>query len=574
MDRVDFFRLARPVQERFVESTQGSATPAPLAILPLARDAKMIGFALLGGAAFVLAIFTLRIGYGDLASRYALVPLSFAGIYSALFALSALGFFKAAARHIHAYAVPYRPAQYLFPIGVIDARAPELAVHRVSEQTQITVDEARRVLRVGFDGNKFEFPARDLALAAGAAQQLSELRDRLANAGPDSSAREQALVDPLVDNGFKNPFAPAEAMRRVVPGWLKFWPFLALILGVLLGGLSFRVRNTLSEARLYRAARSADSAAAYRAYLARGGTNPDVAAVLLPRAELRDAIARSGVAAIEQFVAVHPQTKIQPEVDAALHAALLKELARAEALGTFTALKDFAAQYARYPFLDPDLDRAIDARIQATLQALKPALAPSQTRLLPFFERLLRFTAKHGPEVDVRFQRKPSETIETAEKVLRQSAYFTGEKNLPSAFFDAAHVAPRERAAADALASAINEHFPRDLVDAKAAPTLEDGADVKATVPTMLIVYHTEMSGAFTSRRPRFAISGVGVIGKASFEIPGDAEPLPFKLTVWRAPDLRAVTDTTTPADLYETMASEAFKKFSKKYLATIFVEH
>jgi hypothetical protein len=574
MDRVDFFRLARPVQKRFVESTKGAAAPAPLAILPLARDAKMIGFALLGGAAFVLAILVLRVGYGDLGNRYALTPISFAGIYSALFALSAFGFFKAAARHIHAYAVPYRPAQYLFPIGVIDARAPELAVHRVSEHTQISVDDARRVLSVNFDGSKFEFPARDLALAAEAAEKLSALRDRLANAGPDSSAREQSLVDPLVDNGFKNPFAPAEAMRKVVPGWLKLWPFLALILGVLLGGLSWRARNTLSEARLYRAARGADSAAAYRAYLARGGANPDVEAVLLPRAELRNAVAQSDVSAIEHFIDTHPKTNIQPEVDAALHAALLKELAQAEAVGTLSALKDFGARYARYSFLAPDLDRAIDARIQATLQTLKPALAPSQSRLLPFFERLLRFTAKHGPQVDVRFQRKPIETLETAEKVLRQSAYYTGEKNLPSAFFDVAHVAPREQAAAEALASAINEHFPRDLVDAKAAPTLEDGADSKPTIPTMLIVYHSEMSGAFTSRRPRFAISGTGVIGKASFEIPGDTEPLTFKLTVWRAPDLRTVTDTTTPADLYETMASEAFKKFSKKYLATIFVEH
>ena len=55
--------------------------------------------------------------------------------------------------------------------------------------------------------------------------------------------------------------------------------------------------------------------------------------------------------------------------------------------------------------------------------------------------------------------------------------------------------------------------------------------------------------------------------------IPGEADGLSFKLTVWRAPDLNSVTDASTPADLYETMANEAFKRFMKKYLATLFVD-
>jgi len=188
-------------------------------------------------------------------------------------------------------------------------------------------------------------------------------------------------------------------------------------------------------------------------------------------------------------------------------------------------------------------------------------------------ERLLRYTAKHGPEVQVRFQRKPTETLENAEKSLRLSAYFSGTKTLPGQYFDEAHQTPREAAAAALVTSALNAHFPRDLVDAKAGPALADTADSKPTVPTVLITYHTELSGAFTSRRPRFAMSGIGLISKVSFEIPGDADALGFKLTVWRAPDLNTLTDASTPADLYETMANEAFKRFVKKYLASLFVE-
>jgi hypothetical protein len=573
MDRVDFWALQRSVQERFVASTESAAAPAPLAIRPLAHDTRQIGWLLLGVAGLLGAVVSLRLGFGDLGSRYALTPLWFGAVHAAFFALSALGFLRVIARHVAAHAVPYRPALYLFPIGVIDARSPLFSVHRVSEQTEVRADGARHCLRVALDGATFEFPTPDPARAEEAARTIIELRDRLASAGPDSSAREQSLVDPLVDNGFKNPFSPTESLRGALPAWVRVWPLLALVLGVLLGGAAWHTRNTLSEVRLYAAARAADRTETYRAYLARGGSNPDVAALLLPRAELRDVVQQGDVSALEQFLDAHLNTKIKPEIDAALQQALLKELATAQAVSTLSALKDFGARYARYPSLVPAIDNAIDLRIQAALQQLKPALAANQGRLYPFMERLLRYTAKHGPEVQVRFQRKPTETLEKAEKALRQSAYFTGENSLPGQYFDAAHEAPREAVVAAALIAALAEHLPRDLIDAKAAPAVDDAADPKPTVPTLLISYHTEMSGAFMSRHPRLALSGIGIITRTSFEIPGDSDPQIFKLSVWRAPDLKMITDTSTAADLYDTMSVEAFKRFTKKYLATVFAE-
>ena len=574
MSKLDFWRLERSVQERFVAATQGAAAPAPLAVRPMARDSRIFAYAALGVCALLAGIATLRLGFGDLNSRYAIAPTWFIAVYAGCFALSAFGFFKAAARHVRAYAVPYRPAVYLFPIGVIDARAPQLTVQRISDDTQARFDAARACLRIELNGTHFEFPTNDAARAQQAVAAILELRDRLASSGPDSSAREQSLVDPLVDNGFRNPFSPTESLRRALPWWVTVWPLLALVLGVLLGGAAFFVRNTASEARLYAAARQTDTTESYRAYLARGGKNPDVSALLLPRTELRDAAQHGDVATIERFVATHPSTKIQVEVDAVLHQALSKELAAAQAVGTLSALKDFGTRYSSYAFMSADLERAIDARIQATLQQLKPTLAPNQTRLLPFMERLLRYTAKHGPEVAVRFQRKPTETLEAAEKALRLSAYYTGEKSLPGLYFDEAHAQPREAIAVTPLVAALTDHFPRDFVTAQAAPTLAPDADPTPRVPTLLITYHTELSGAFTSRKPRLAIAGIGMITRATFEIPGDPEPLSFKLSVWRAPDLKTLTDTTTATELYDTMSNEAFKRFTKKYLATLFVEH
>jgi hypothetical protein len=554
-------------------STEGAAAPAPLAVRPLDRDSRQLGWLLLGVAGLLGGIVSLRVGFGSLESRYALTPLWFAAVHAGFFALSAFGFLRAAARHVVAHAVPYRPGLYLFPIGVIDARRPLFSVHRVSEQTEAHADSAGRCLRIALEGTTFEFPATDPARAEQAAQTISELRDRLASAGPDSSAREQSLVDPLVDNGFKNPFSPTESLRKAVPWWVRVWPLLALVLGVLLGAAAWRVRNTLSEGRLYAAARTRDRTDSYRSYLSRGGSNPDVEALLLPRAELRDAVQQGSVAAIEGFREAHAGTQIEPEVDSALQQALLKELTGAQATGTLSALKDFGTRYARYPALAPALDRAIDSRIAAALQQLRPALAPNQSHLLPFIERLLHFTAKHGPEVLVRFQLKPTETLEKAEKALRQSAYFNGEKSLPGQYFDALQEAPREAVVADALIAALAEHLPHDLVAAKTAPPLDAASDTKPSVPTLLVTYHTEMSGAFTSRKPRLALSGIGLITRTVFEIPGDTDPLVFKLSVWRAPDLKAITDATTPSELYDAMATEAFKRFTKKYLATVFAE-
>jgi len=573
MAKVDFWGLTRPVQERFVATTAGAAAPAPLAIRPLASDSRGLAYSAFGVAATVAGIALLRVGFGDLSSRVALAPTTFIALYSACFVLAAAGFFMAVARYVKAYAVPYPPALYLYPIGVIDARSPEFVVHRITEQTEAHFDAARSALRVELEGGHFDFPATDAALAEQAAATVLGLRDKLATSGPVSSAREQALADPLIDNGFKNPFAPADPLRKELPKWLKFWPGMALILGVLLGGTAFLIRNHLSEGRLYAAARKADTSEAYRTYLERGGHNPDVEALLLPRAELRDAQRSGKVADLEHYVDAHPNSPIKIEVESALQQALLKELAQAEAAGTLSALKEFQTQYSRYAFLSANIDRAINGRIDSVLRQLKPALALNQARLIPFMERLLRYTAKHGPQLLVRFQRKPTETLAAAEKSLRQSPYFSGEKTLPGQFFDDAHEAPRQAAMAAALVSELSSHFPRDLLDAQAGPALDSNAESKPTVPTILVTYHVELSGSFPSRKPRFALSGIGLITRISFDIPGDPEPQVFKLTVWRAPDLRTITETSTAPELYEAMAGEAFKRLTKKYLATLFVE-
>jgi hypothetical protein len=568
---VEFFSLARPIQERFVGSCAGTATPAPFALTPLARDPQVLGWCGAGIAAAIGGILALRSGYGDLHNAHALAPLGFALLYSAFFAGSALAFLCAAARHAKLHAVPYRPACYLFPVGVIDARAPSLVVYPISEQTKIELKGGR--LRLGFASASFEFRSGDASALARAAAALEELRKRLETAGPDSSGRELALRNPLVDNGFKNPFSPPEPMKRTVPLWTRIWPLIGIALGLLVGFASWAYRNSLSATALYAAARAADTTEAYRAYLSRGGQNPDVVPILLPRAELREAQQTPGVASLEAFAKSHPDTKIGQEIEILLHNALMKALADSEAQGTLGALKSFEAEYGHYDFLRPEIERATNKRIRATFVALQPALNSEDPAVAPFFDRLLRYAAKHGPALEIVFVQRPSETVEGEEKVLRKSGYFAGESSLPGIAFNAEHELPREAKIASALSAIFAKWVPADVLSVSPPKHIDSATDPVPTVPTITFTYHVEMSGAFTSSKPRVVICGIGLMSRVTFAIPDDKDTLSFKFSAWKSPDLRFVPEGATAADLYEDLAKYAFGKLQKKYLPTLFSE-
>ncbi|HEY2406059.1 MAG TPA: hypothetical protein VGI10_08650 [Polyangiaceae bacterium] len=570
-ERVEFFSLARPIQERFVGSCAGTATPAPLAVAPLVRDPRVLAWCAAGVAAAVGGIFALRSGYGDLHNAHALAPVWLGGVYTAFFVGSGLAFLRAAARLATLHAVPYRPARYLFPVGVIDARSPGLVLYAINEQTKIEHKAGR--LRLDFSGASFEFTSADPAALERAASSIDELRKRLETAGPDSSGRELALRNPLIDNGFKNPFSPPEPMKRSVPLWTRLWPLIGVAVGALIGFASWLERNSLSAHALYAAARAADNTEAYQSYLARGGTNPDVIPILLPRAELRDAQKTPGVAPLEEFAKSHPDTKIGPEVEVLLHNALMKELADTEAQGTLSAIKAFDAHYGHYDFLQREIERATNVRVRATFVALQPALNSQDPAVAPFFDRLLRYAAKHGPALDIVFVQRPSETVEGEEKVLRKSGYFAGETSLPSHAFDAEHEAPREARIAGSISAILGKALPADMLAANPPKHLDSATDPTPTVPTILFSYHVEMSGAFTSSKPRLVICGIGLMSHVTFSIPDDKDVLSFKFSAWRSPDLRIVPEGATAVDLYEDLAKATFSKLGKKYLQTLFSE-
>ena len=293
MAKVDFWALARPVQERFVASTEGAAAPAPLAIRPLARDPRSLAYSAFGVCATLAgdrpAARRLRRSEQSLRARASYVHRAVFGLLRArgrrlLHGRGSLREGLRGALPPRALPVPNRRDRRALA-RVRGASHLRSKPRRTSTRPVPPCASSSRALTSSF---RPPTPRRRNKPPP----PCSACVTSWPTPGPESSAREQSLLDPLIDNGFKNPFAPAEPLRKELPGWIKILAYFRVILGVLLGGAAFLVRNHLSEGRLYAAARRADSTEAYRTYLERGGHNPDVQALLLPRAELRDAAAQ------------------------------------------------------------------------------------------------------------------------------------------------------------------------------------------------------------------------------------------------------------------------------------------
>jgi hypothetical protein len=568
MQRIDFFRLERPIQERFVASAHGTAAPLPLAVNREPMPRALVGWGAGSVLALVAMVVVARVGYASLESPLALHPPWMLGAYLLATGTAAFCAHRAYRALVARRSLPFPPGVYVFPSGLIDTRGREFVIRSLQELGATSV--AGRTLSLQFDeGGRFgfKFPTAEHALEAQRA--LAEHRQRLLEGSTQPSARELALLDPLCDNGFKNPFSPTESMRPPAPKRFPLWAFATIAAGAALGGAAFLVRNHLGEQALYGAARSADNKAAYRAYTERGGARPEVHEILLPRAELAEVVATKSLVQLERFALAQQNSKIATETDIALQHALHHELNVARRAGTLAALKEFQRNHGSHPKIAPLVQSAIEEHSRARLVEFEKRAQPKpQTR--DFFRRLLAYTSVHGSRVHVRFRRRIPESVGRAEAMIRKSLHYGGSNSLPAQYFDAAHSAKREEPVGKHLIEVLGKAFPPDLVQFELAPALPDSDDElpKVDVPTLLVTHRTEMSGGYLLKQPRAALTGIGVLFRVSFQIPGDEEALHFKLSTWNAPDLKRAQHFKGFGDIYDEMAVRAFSKLPEKYLA------
>jgi len=570
MQVIDFFNLERSLQDRFIEAANGAVPPTPLAF----ARARFRPAVLAWGAGCLLAtagvIGLLAVGFGELSSPQALLGGKQVGLLSLLVAFLVFAAMQALLLAHDRDSLPYRAGAYVFPIGVVDAQTDVVRVHRFPELKAVTRRD-RRVLLTFEGGARFEFHTPDAALAEQLVSLVQQNQKNISGESGPPSSRALAAIDPLADTGFKSPLAPSEPRRKESPRVLRFAWLWAVLAGASIGPLLWKGRNVLSEERLYAAARNQGTTAALRSYLERGGSRQDVSQVLLPQAELREAIAKNSVSEIEAFMARGAHDKISVEVQAALKSALLAELARVAGKDSLTALQDFEREQPHHDLVKKELEQKRAELYQRVVRSFSAVAQPSTPGLIGFFGRLLYYTRKHGPQVEIVFRRRAADGSKDAEAQLSKSAYFIGDEMLPSRYFKPEDWERREAEFGQEIAARLSREFPPDVLSFKLAPAIEDdGSDTPPVKkPTLVITHRDEFSGAFMSKKPRGAFVGLGVSVRSAFIIPGDDQPLAFKFSAWLPPDLKKWEQTgTTPKDIYEALARDGLARFTKKQLA------
>jgi len=577
MRQLDFYKLGRPVQERFLGAARGAAAPAPILAMPAGR--VLPGGWIAAAVVFIGGLFVaIGLGFGDLRHTYALAPGWMIGVYSFLVAAASVCALQAAGKVQARTGLPYRAGTYLFPVGVVDATTPTLRVFPLSTLKEVTADKAGAKLRLSFSpGGTFEFPLPTREHADRARDAVLQAQQKLQQAEAARNDHDLALLDPLKDSGVPNPLLPTTPLTRNVPGWRRFAIPLSLALGVALGAGMWYVRNAVSEKRIFAAAHSENTVAGYQAYLQRGGHRSDVSDLLLPRAELQVAHDQGTVAAVQQFIDEHPGTLIGAEVQVALRDALLRELGEAQKAGTVTALRALGKQNEQYlGLIEAEYRKAVDNVYARALSDFEKKAAPDNPDVKPFFKRLLAFSQKYGPRVEVRFRRQPTKGAEEMDKTVRSNPYYLGVQSLPSQYFEDNALRAREEKTGQALVDRMQAAFPKDILEFAVGQPLPSSEDdlPKVTVPTLFVDYRAALSGNFLSVKPKSVFAGAGLTFQLTFKIPKRKAALEQKVSMWRRPDIKAVhEENLKPPEVYARMIDGAFERCSKRWLKYVFAE-
>jgi hypothetical protein len=274
---------------------------------------------------------------------------------------------------------------------------------------------------------------------------------------------------------------------------------------------------------------------------------------------------------LSRYAEAHPDSKIRTEITLALREALLRDLVRVQQEGTLGALEQFKATTPAHKVIEPEL-AAARAQVFAAALAQYKAKARPDERIQQVFEALLRHSERQGPSVQVRFRREVPKSAERSDSAIRRSAYYAGKASLPSQYFSKEYAEPREKVAGQALVEALQKHFSPEILRFELGPGLEgEGELPKVDVPTLFITHTTEMSGGYTTNRPRGVYVGLGLMILADFVIPESEASYRTRYSVWLPPDINEISrESLTPQQVYERNATEGFARFNAKLLAEL----
>ncbi len=577
MKAVDFYKLPRAIQDRFVGSVMSGFPPAPILIAQGGTPLKLVWLGVSAGS-FITLIVAARLGFGSLESSVSLHSALALPLYLGLVFAAGFGLVQAFARVVRERAVPYTAGVYLFPACLIDARSDAFKVYEIKELSGIDIQSG--AIRVTFPGAQFLFPLREAARAPQIIAEVNAARERTVYALSGDDQKELVAIDPLHNPRFSSPVGPREPYEMGRAPWGKLGIAIAAGLAIVVGPAIWAVRNSGSDQTMYARATQANTSDAYRLYLAHGNKfKADVADTLLPRAELRDAEKAGTVDALLAYKKSHPNSKIAKEVSVSIRGAMLTELEKAKAPGTLASLDAFAKRYPEHG-VQPELSAAIHAVYARELEAYKRRAPRKDPAATAFMERLFGWTEKHGPKVEIRFKRKPSSSMDRADQAVSKSSTFGGNVSYPSRYFDDKHAAGREDALAKSLVAQFAAGLPPELFAIATGALVTDADLPDPKVPTLFITHDPEWSGHnYSSSRPRGAYVGIQFKFDASFAIPGDARPYKLSAEIFKHAATYVLVEPGSPQlpsgeaedKVYETMAQGAFDEFGKRFLVGFF---
>lgn len=580
MKAVDFYKLVRAIQDRFVGSVMSGFPPEPILAHKSTTPQKLLWLGLSAGC-FVLLVIVARIGYGSLDSVLALHSAKALILYLGLVFGIAFGLLMAFARVVRERALPYTAGVYLFPACVIDARSDLFQIHDTKDLASVDVQGGK--IRIAFSGGaQFSFPVPEGQDPQRIVAEVNAARDRTMRARATEDPSELVAVDPLHNPRFSSPVGPRDPYALKRPPWGRFGWAVAAAVALLLGPSIWYVRNSGSDKRMYAKATQADDVASYRQYMEHGDRfKEEVGGILLPRAELRAAEKEGTVEALLAYKAAHPGVKIANEMNLAIRAAMLAELEKAKAKGTLGALQEFAKKYPEHG-IEPELRAAIHAVYARELDAYKKHAPTRDKSVLPFVERLFAWAEKHGPNLEVRFRRKSTSTLEKADAYLVRHPNFMGVVTYPSRFFTDKYHPKREESLSKTLVSAFDTGLSPELFTVTTgalvpadAPALPD-----VTVPTLFVEHVAEWSShTYVSQsRPRGVFVGLQFNFEAQFVIPDGGKPYKYSDKVFKHAALGVVRDEDpipppgqAEEKIYDAMAMAAFDQFGRRFLSLYF---
>lgn len=474
---LQLWRLPTEARNRFLQCLAGPGVPRPLWTQPLARDGRWKF--LIGGGLLLLAVMALIRGLEPLEVPW----IAGWALAAAPLCLGLAGWWR---QQRHARRLPFPPGKYLFATELIDASEGVCRIYNLDALTGTRVANVFGSGRVGevelqlvFGREVQSLRAPSKTAAEGVLQSLEAARSALAENMAAQVWETVGTLDPLYEarygRGWEKMSVPA-LVRWSLPdasatrGKLSFPPAVlgwGLGAALLLAPALWWAGNQVRDERAFREARSAETVAAFKAYLRRGPARHtmEVYGVLLPAAALHAAVQAGSAEALREFLLDYPNSPLVGEVGTKLrgiYAVALEGTKGATEAGARTALTRLLQwqeknRTALLRVVFAGSPEVSGARFDETISRLQRELKPERK-------------AQDFPPLAAAFSRE--ETQRREEAIL--SAIRTGlGKVVPEGVLVLERGMVSARAPADFENPALIIHWSSELADSKERPPIE-----------------------------------------------------------------------------------------------------